>query len=642
MISDYFQKQDLSLYQPSSEVQQLTKYGQEAYLIGNRILTQSWPELNDMTVIDRDNRDKKTFNAFVDENVDDPKEAWKWRGTRSAARKKALDMHAYLTSGFMFPMVGAQDENNDEDRGVGDFMRNLIIWMGDNSNYRSSFLQVVMGMLTSPVTYMGAEYATIMQKIKVKTQNGYTTKEILDDELSGFQAPVYSCSDILITNAYVQNIQRQTCVIKQRYLDYHDAEKKYGKHENWNSVQRGVNCVLNEDNGLFYDVYDADNSELVKETICMWRGEDLEVPFLGGVYMGDDNTDWNRMKHRDNFNSPKYDIVPFGFHRISEHFFFYKSLMNSLGWDDQLIDAMYENVMNNEFLNQNLPIVVTGEDDVNTSIMFPGAQFVTANKDTKVQTVAPPQRSDGYRALQIIEESIKEASLSDTASGQLPEASQKAFSVAKADQNSRIILKGVGQSLGESIVQHGKLMVNIAINHLSTAQIEEVAGNARSIKYRKFVLPSQSKGKNITKVLKYGGDLVGKTMSKEEEKMYAVGLYEEAGGKEENKSIMIVNPKLASRMKYLIRFDAEEMFSEDKESRQKLLGQLYTLWQQNPYVDLETLTRKMAYAMFRSEGDELLKQKSDIEQMMQQGKPATGVPMEEKTKMEKLKSLAGV
>ncbi len=606
----------LSLYQPPQEVQELTRYGKEDYSKGHEILTSSWSELNNRNVIEDENKGKMMYNAFVDENVDDPKEAWKFRGTRSAARNRGVALHAIITSGFMFPMVSAQDENNDEDRGVGDFMRDMLIWMGDNSNYRSSFLQVAMGVLTNPITYMGAEHAKVMQKVKVKLAKGYTTKEVLDEELSGFRAPVYSPSDILFTNAYIppQEFQRQTCIIKQKYLDYADAQKKYGNHENWGFVQKGVNCILNEDDGLFYDVYDSENSNLVKEVILMWRGEDLEVPFLGGVYMGDENVKWNPFKHRDNFNNPKYDVVPFGFNKIGEHFAFYKSAMNAWQWDDKLIDAMWENVMNREFMDLIPPISITGEDQVDTSVAFPGAQFVTSNKDTQVKTIFPPSQAHPYQAIQMIEESMKEGSLSDTSMGQLPDATQKAYSVAKADQNSKIILKGVAQAFGESITAYGRLMINIAIRNYSTVQLEEVSGVLKT-KYRQFVLPRQtSKGKSISKILRFSDELVGRTMSEKEKRAYNLKLFKEAG---ENRSIMVLNPQLAARMRYLTKINPEEMFSENEEYTKRLLMEMYAQFRADPLVDAETLVRKTMYALLRSDGDELLKPQNEIEKMMQ-------------------------
>src|SRR3990167_2432510 len=286
---------------------------------------------------------------------------------------------------------------------------------------------------------------------------------------------------------------------------------------------------------------------------------------------------------------------------------------------------------------RNPPVAIMGEDNVDTSVMFPGAQFVTSNKDTKIQSILPQRQDNMFQAIKMVEDSIKEASLSDTQMGQLPEASQKAYSVAKADQIAKILLKGVGQSLGESIIQYGKLMVDIAINNLSTAVIEEIASGAKRMKYRQFVLSRQiSKGKNITKILRYSENLLGKTMSQKEKDKANIKLYEEAG---EDKVIMEVNPELAARMRYLIRIDVEEMFSENKEYTQRLLSQMYSLLRQDPLIDAETLVRKMMQSFFRSEGDELLADKNTIESIMGQfSKPK--IPLKEIDKTREFSKVA--
>jgi len=616
MLTNQFDNQDnISMYSPPPEVLELTRHAKEEYSIGNEILTRAWPELNGMSVIDRDNRDRKTFNAFVDESEDDPTEAWKWRGTRSMARNKALAMHAHLTAGFLFPMIDAQDENDEEHRGIGDSMRDIVLWMGENSNYKTSFLQLMTGTLTSPVTYLSADFMQAMQVIKTKTAEGYSTKEVLDEELSGFRADVYGASDIMITNAYVQNIQQQDCVIKRKSLTYGDAKKKYGKHSNWEFVKKGANTVLGDENNLFYDASDPANPNTVSEVIVTWRSKDLEVPFVGGIYMGSENVDWNPVKHRDNLGNPRYNVTPFGYHRISEHFFYYKSLMNSLYWDDALNDAMYENIMNSEFLMRNPPIAIAGDDKIDSSVMFPGAQVVTANENLKIQSILPQRQDSSYKAMQMIEESMKEASLSDVQTGQLPEATQKAWNVARAEKNAQILLRGVAQSIGESIMQYGKLMVDIAVNHLSVPIIDEVSATVDRLKYRHFVLPRQtSKGKNITKIVRFSEDLIGKSMNKKQREVYALKLYQEAG---DDKTISVVNPELAARMKYLIRIDVEQMFDQNREQMSQTLGNLYLQLRQDPLIDAETLVRKLMHSLLRSEGDELLASKGDIEKAMQ-------------------------
>jgi hypothetical protein len=141
MIGDIIKdRTPISLYHPPQEVIELTKDVQRDYAQGVEILNRSWTEFNGYPVIERMNKDQRTFNALVDESVENPAEAWKWRGTRSKARKKALALHAHLTANFIVPMVSAQNEDDEEDQGMADIMHDILDWMAEptNSNYQSS------------------------------------------------------------------------------------------------------------------------------------------------------------------------------------------------------------------------------------------------------------------------------------------------------------------------------------------------------------------------------------------------------------------------------------------------------------------------------------------------------------------------
>ena len=170
MIGSIYNDTKVSAFNPSNEVKELTGYAQKDYQIGNEILKRPWVELGDLSVVDRMNRDQRTFNAFVDESRDNPADAWKWRGTRSKARNKAIAMHAQLTAGYIFPSFMAQNENDEEDRDFSDLMDSSVEWLGQNSNYKSSYLMTTMGMLVNPVTYLGAEWLDVVQTVKGKTE----------------------------------------------------------------------------------------------------------------------------------------------------------------------------------------------------------------------------------------------------------------------------------------------------------------------------------------------------------------------------------------------------------------------------------------------------------------------------------------
>jgi hypothetical protein len=619
MIGEIYAKTPVSHYQPSKDVCDFTCEARGVFSRSLDILTDSYVEFNDMSVIDRMNRDQRTFNAFVDESVEDPALAWQWRGTRSKARNKAIAMHAQLTAGYIIPMFMAQNDSDEEDREFSNAMRDITEWMVHNSNYKSSFLMATMGMLVNPVTYLGAEYAQVFQKIKEKTDKGYDTREIIDEVLSGFQAPVYSADQILITNVHEQNIQKQRSIIKRRYLEYSEAKAKYGSHENWQFVQPGVRSVYAEAEGLFYDIKDDDHPSLVEECIVLDRRNDSEVAFVGGIYFGADNIEHNPIRHRDNRNAPKYNVVPFGYQRINEHFFYYKSLMNAQYWDNQLLDAQYEIGMNRLFLDTNMPIAISGVDKVDGDIVFPGSVVALADKDARINPLIPQANIGNMIAgMSAVEKSMDEASVSDVSGGQLPDRDQKATTINVAERNAKILIQGVGKTLAESVVQYGGLMADIAIHHLSVPDVEGIIGEEAKLKYRSFILKNKTVGgRNVSKVIRLDDSLLGREMTEEAKKMEGYKMLEDVGYPENDQEIYRLNPELFARMKYLVQVEPERMFPKNEEYMQAMYTQLLAQTTNNPYVSLEAMTRKVLYQFMRGETDEVMQ------------KPQASVPMTE-------------
>lgn len=594
----------VSAYQPSDDVLAFTKNAKRDYGLGYEILHRSWPELNNYSVVDRMNKDQRTFNSFVDESVDDPYEAWKWRGTRSLARNKAMAMHAHLTANYVMPYVSAQNEGQSEDVDTGEVMRDVIEWMSINSDYRSSFIRATMGMLVNPVTYMGAEYCEVTQKIKARAEQGYEIKEILDEVLSGFQAPIYSADQILITNAFEQNIQKQRAITKKRFVEYSELEAKYSDHPNWGFLQPGVKSIYNSDDGLFYDTKDDEHPFLIEESTYEVRQEDSEVCFLNGIYFGNENVEWNPIKHRDNRDAPKYNVVPFGYERINEHFFFYKSMMNRVGWDDKLIDAMYEVQMNKELLDADPPTIYSGIDKIDSSVNFPGAAISASSPEAKATPIFQPSNGGIYRAMQEIEKSMSNESINETQMGDLPDASQKAYSVAQAQQNAKILQNGVMKSIGESVMAFGALMLDIAVQHITVGQYDELTD---SVKYRTLILSDQMvDGKKVSKRILFDESLVGKDMTETEKKAEAYKMLEDSGYPDNKEVVYRMNPHLASKMRYLVRIDVDLMSPKSESFQQALIERFYTLTREDPLFEHEAGARKLAHAFFRGEGDSLV------------------------------------
>jgi hypothetical protein len=613
MIGSIDQNTEKSGYQPTEDVKEFTARVQRDYQTGEDILNTPYLELNDRSILDDENRGQMMFNAFVDTEAEDPRDEWRWRGTRSMARNKGVAMHAQLTAGFLLPMFLAQNEDDEEDRVFSELMRYVVEWMTapTNSNYQSSFLQVVFGMITNPITYLGAEYCEVMQKVKEKTANGKViTKEIVDEVLSGFQAPIWSSSQVRLTNAYERNIQKQRRIIKSRYVEKSELEAKYGDHPNWGYVKEGMKTVFNPLDQLFYDVKDEDHPTLVIEDTVMTRRDDSEVCFVGGIYLGAPDIEDNLMRHRDNRGAPKYDIVPFGYQRIGEHFAFYKSMMNTLGWDNMLYDAMSEIVMNRAILEVDAPVAVSGVDDLDQDVVFPSSVVILENPEAKISKLLPEANMNaGFAALRETEKSMSDSTLNDTMSGGLPDKEQKAYSVSQAQANAKKIIKGVGQSLAESTCAYGDLMKDIALNHImSPVVIEDLAGESLSLKYRTLTLTGKAEnGKQVSKVIKFDPSYLGLEVSAEEKDAMEMQHLEEIGYPDNKFSFIRANPEIAAKFKYLTRCDVEEIFVKNEEFWQPVLLNLKSALAKDPYTNQEELTKEVMYAFFKARGSKFVK-----------------------------------
>lgn len=610
MIGEIYDKTaDISAYQPSEAVTQFTRLAQRDYQLGTDILNRSWPELNDRSVLEDDDRGNGMFNAFVDTSVEDPAEEWKWRGTRSEARNKGIDMHANLTANFLLPLFIAQNEDDEVDQSFSEMMRDSVEWMTSPtvSNYQASYMSATLGAIKSPAVFLGAEWCEVMQTIRDRMEDGkISKKEVIDDTFSGFQAPVYSVSEILITNAYQRNIQKQRRIWKRRYCEYEEMKAKYGECEYWDCVQPGIRSVYNDETGIFYDIKDDENPYLVIEETSIERRNDSEVCFVNGIYMGDADVENNPVKHRDNQNRPKYNVVPFGFSRIGEHFFYYKSLMNAVGWDNQLYDTLSEIGMNRAILESEMPIAVSGSDEIDTDVIFPNSVVTLESPDARIQPLLPTSNTAGlFRAIQETKDSIDRGTVSETVSGDLPQASQKAYTVSQAAQASKLIIKGAGRSIAESMTLYGDLMKDIVLNKITVPQVEELANGTTRLKYRTLLLSGS--GKKVSKQVKFDPELLGLEMTEGQRDQAQVELYEQTQKGGDGMEIIKINPELAAKFRYLTKVDLEEMFARNNEAMQAILLNLKTALMNDPTINQEELSKKLMSAYFNSSGDKFVK-----------------------------------
>lgn len=598
MIGDIKDK-NVSDYQPPVEVRELTMRVRDDYQTGDDILNRPFREFNDKSVIQRMDLDQKAFNSYVDPMSGDPEESWRYNGVRPLTRNKIISIAAHVTAALIYPKVFAQNTNDKEDKAAASVMRDLIEWNIQNSDYELSFLYAVISALTNPAVILQEEFSEVMETIKVKSENGVSYQEIIDDVFSGFQMHIVPVDEFLITNPYEFHLQRQKSVIRRRFINYSEAEARYGDHENFKYVKPGVRTLYDDESGSFYDQKDDSLEDLCEEVIFYNRTEDLEVPFVNGIYHGDENVDHNMIKHRDQKGRPKYPFAKSGYEPIDEkRFFYYKSAVFKLANEQDVLDRMWRMAMDGTFLDTMPPVIISGDDQVDTGVVFPG-QTTGFSKDTKATPLRVANPNSAFNAIQGIEQSASESSQDPSRAGLSQPGSQTAFETARIESNARTQLGLFGKMVAALVKDFGFLMIHDIIRYQTVGEAEEMMSGEIRMKFRSFVLPEQiENGKKVSKSIIFTDEFMGRTPTMQD----SFNLLEEQGGPDADKKLYKVNPHLFSRLSFMITVDPDTLMPRNEAFEKAMNLEAYDRMILDPYTNKQAVSQDFLVETF-AKGD---------------------------------------
>lgn len=602
-----------SLFQPSEAVKTLTQQVKQDYQTGHLINHRVFREFNDMSLIQRMDADQKAWNSYVKPKSDDPDEGWRWNGVRPVTRNKIISIAAHLTATILFPNVFAQNDQDEDDREAAEVMRYMIEWNIRNSNYELAFLHFVISALVNPISYMKAEFADVMQKVKDKLENGeITTEEAVDDVMSGFNVFVLPADGIMISNPYEPELQRQRFIIRKRFIGFDEAQGLYGDHPNFEYISPGVKTLYNDQDGMFYQQKNDEVDTLVEEVIYYNRREDIEVIYVDGIYLGDTNPEENRMKHRTNKNKPKYPFVKLIFESIDESFFFGRSSAMKLADDQELTDRMWQMVMDGTFLQVMPPIGVYGEETISSNVMFPGSVTNFGRDSQAAPLTTGGNLNAGLQALELVKGSMEESSQSDIRQGIQSKGNQTAWEIARLEENARIQLGLFGKMLGKAVKDFGELMVDLIIHNQTVAEVEGVLAGDVRMKFRTFLLEDQVQdGKKITRKINFDENLIGKKMTEEDRIKESFKIMEQEGGLDSKSRIYKVNPEKFSRLNFKIFIEPDKLMPKTEAFEKAIKLEAYDRMIQNPYVDQEAVTRDfLVETVAKGESDKYMAKKS--------------------------------
>lgn len=628
-------KLSTSAYQPSQEIKKLFAQVQQDYQIAWTLQNRTFDEFDGYSLLQRTRLDQQTFGAYVGAQFVPEQKRWRWRGRKNTARNNVIGILAHVIAGMLFPYCYAYNEEDEEDQMTAKVMRILIENHLKKANYETKFLFMMTSALVNPAVFVEVEYIEAMQRIKIKGKDGkYKIEEAVDELLSGLNLNIIPIDSVLLSDFFTFDVQRQPNIIRVKRIPWDEARKIYaGKYfdeegiDQFDFVQAGMTRVVisAQDNETLYDIaWTEADANYVQVITAMYRPEDLEVDFVGGVYMGPmkDVYNSNPFKHRrmslikDEWISiPVYNIAKSGFEPLDPagRFAYYKSACFKEFWDDAAQNRAYQLAHDGMSLDVIKPVFLGGVTKIDSTVMVPGATIAMPQG----ATVTPYQMSPNLAAaLNIMRENKNDMSLSTQDAQQSGNAQPGVTATAsiKAEQNAKVILGVFAVMIADLVKQIGELTMDCIIMHTTVGEVDATIPDNLKMKFRKVMVKGKENGKDVTNKIEFDGDMIGKPLTKQKANDLEWDMYEKNGGDDATQISYRVNPYKFARTQFSLYIDPSQIVSRSMGTDQLRKDRAFNLLMDprvQPFIDPQAVVDKFVLEEY-SDGDPDQFKKKDV------------------------------
>jgi len=618
-----------SVYNPSEEIKKLFARVQTDYQVAWRLQHRSWDEFDGISLLDRARLDQETFGAYVGAVIDTSTNQWRWKGRKNTARNKIIGILAHVLAGMLFPFCYAYNEENEEDKMTAKVMRILIEDHLKKADYELKFLFMMTSALVNPAVFVEVEYVEALQKIKVKGDDGkYRIEEAVDELLSGINLNIVPIDQLLLADFYTFDVQRQPNISRVRRISYDEAREIYkGKYKQtingeekdpFDYVTAGMTKMImaGQEHQTLYDIeWTEADQNFVQELTVYYRGEDLEVTFVGGVFMGDDKDVYNSnpFKHRrmsligDKWMSiPVYPFAKGGFEPLDPagRFAYYKSAAFKEFWDDAAQNRMHQLAYDGTYLDVIKPMFLSGVAKVDQTVMVPGATIAMPPNASATPYQLGPNLQAALQMMRVEQEDMSESTQDKIMSGQV-EKGVTAYATAKAEQNARVFLGVFGIMIADLVKQIGELTMDCIIQHTTVGEVDATIPGSLNMKYKKIMMQGKEAGKDVTNKIEFSSDMMGEELTKEKANDMEWDMFEKAGGMNSDQRLYKVNPYKFARTQFSLYIDPDQIVSRSMgtdQLRKERAFNLLTDPRVAPYVNQQAVVDKFVLEEF-SDGD---------------------------------------
>ncbi len=470
------------------------------FIIGTTNTYTPRVEFNDLSLVGRDMYDQMSFNTYQPNNGEawegNPQQAWRSRALRPVVRNKCMSIAAHATARLIFPKVFAYNEDSDEQKDAAEVMEDLMEWSGDVSNYPYIALMRVITAMVSPASIGYTEYGEVTRTVKTeKGDDGKWIEErIRDEAYPCFMDCVVPVDQIYIENFYEPDIQKQGFIIWRKVYSYSAAQAKYSQYDNFKFVTPGVQTIYDDANRTFYNVYDPNMRQEDVEEIIYWnKNLDIKIIMVNGIMLTEAN---NPNPRKDKL----YPFDKFFYEPINNRFFWGKSLAFKLQKDSEIVNTLYQMVIDGTYLSIFKPMVNVGGEIIASDVIVPGAVTTLSSPDADLRAInVGSDLKSGLETLNVVEQSINESSQEPLQQGQEAGGGTTAYEISRIEQNANTVLGLFLQMIAKHVKDFGKLRMGDIIQYMTVPDVVELTDDPELV-YKTFFIKGGKPGDKNKKV----------------------------------------------------------------------------------------------------------------------------------------------
>lgn len=636
-----------SAYQPSNDVKKLFEKCQDDYQSAYSLQHRGFDEFDGLSLLERAKRDQQTFGAFVGAEYIPQHKRWRWRGRKNTARNKLISILAHMISGMLYPLVSASNEESEPDKMAAKVMRIIVEDHLKKAGYEIKFLYMVLSALVNPAVLIEVQYLVAFQRIKEELADGsMSVTEAVDTFLTGLNLNIIQVDQLLLGDFYVNEIQKQPYIIRLDRMSYDTARNIYaGKcfvngKDQFEYVEAGKTRIFTSGNEkqTLYDIdWTEGDSSAVQIATFQYRPDDVEVTFVGGVFIGEtkDVYNSNRFTHRrmsligDEWKSiPIYPFAKSYYEPIDPtgRFAYGKSGAFKEYWDDKSINHTYQLLQDGMTLEVIKPLFLSGVAKVDQIVIAPGATTGMPAGATVTPWSMSPNLSMAAQVLTINKDDMSESTQDKIMSGNTDPGVTATQSI-QAQNQGRINLGVFGLMIADLIKQIGELTIDTVIQHTLQGEIDASVPESLQMKYKTILAKTRDKGKQITNRIHFKSELIGKKMSDKQKDDYEWKLWDDKGS--DDQDVYHVNPFKFARMQYAMTVDPDQIINHamGNDRQQKILKyQMLTQQFVYPFTDQKAVADDVIEEFSDGDPDRLKSKGQDGAQGMMSAVMGGGAP----------------